>query len=389
MARVDFSPSHKWTCIEEGYALQNSEERLNSHAIDGLKPRSNMHTRVLCNELLVNSNQTYLYDSNNENDPLRVSLLPDTHRIMARAKRARFNQNCQYPRPPFTALDAIGYCDDYYRSNFAWGDKNIMAIYLPGGLYLMDRSNGTRQSLSTQDFREQTADHANDELKIRSLVWSPSGDTLGTGDENGVMRFWRHGEMTETSIINVHRGRIASLSWQSSAVASAGVDGNVVVGDMRTPRFKRCTVHQAHKGSALGVAWSHDGQYLASGGSDKCVCVWDPRALFDRRGEAAPLYSLPEIHDSSVKAMAWSPHQEGLLATGGGYADAAINVLDTLRGKYVKRINTGAQVCDVKWAKNTTDLITAQGDGNVMVWTQMHSSSSYTRVGALGCHRKR
>jgi cell division cycle 20-like protein 1 (cofactor of APC complex) len=40
-------------------------------------------------------------------------------------------------------------------------------------------------------------------------------------------------------------------------------------------------------------------------------------------------------HKAAVKALAWSPHQHGLLATGGGTADRMIKMRNILTGKIV------------------------------------------------------
>lgn len=45
-------------------------------------------------------------------------------------------------------------------------------------------------------------------------------------------------------------------------------------------------------------------------------------AVWDRRSPAQPVTTLE--HQAAVKALAWSPHRRGLLATGAGAADRHI-----------------------------------------------------------------
>ncbi len=56
--------------------------------------------------------------------------------------------------------------------------------------------------------------------------------------------------------------------------------------------------------------------YLASGGNDNKVVIWDLRKLT----------AINEIkqHKSAVKAIAWCPWKTSLLATGGGSQDKKI-----------------------------------------------------------------
>ena len=47
---------------------------------------------------------------------------------------------------------------------------------------------------------------------------------------------------------------------------------------------------------------------------------------------------------AAVKAIAWSPHQHGLLASGGGTADRCIRFWNTASGAALTAIDTGSQV---------------------------------------------
>lgn len=49
-------------------------------------------------------------------------------------------------------------------------------------------------------------------------------------------------------------------------------------------------------------------------------------------------------HKAAVKAIAWSPHQFGLLASGGGKEDQCIRFWNTTSNSHLSWINTGSQV---------------------------------------------
>lgn len=49
-------------------------------------------------------------------------------------------------------------------------------------------------------------------------------------------------------------------------------------------------------------------------------------------------------HTAAVKAIAWSPHQQGLLASGGGTADRCIRFWNTANNNMLKCVDTGSQV---------------------------------------------
>ena len=66
-------------------------------------------------------------------------------------------------------------------------------------------------------------------------------------------------------------------------------------------------------------------------------------------------------HDAAVKAVAWSPHQHGLLVSGGGTADRTIRFRNTLTGMTTKVVEAGSQVCSLMFSKVSNELISTHG----------------------------
>ena len=74
------------------------------------------------------------------------------------------------------------------------------------------------------------------------------------------------------------------------------------------------------------MKWSLDEQYLASGGNDNKVVVWSAG------GQTINKFI---DHRAAVKALAWSPQQHGLLASGGGTADRTLRLRNVLTGEII------------------------------------------------------
>lgn len=132
-----------------------------------------------------------------------------------------------------------------------------------------------------------------------------------------------------------------------------------------------------HKQEICGLKWSPNGQFLSSGGNDNKLVVW-------QLGEREPLYRFSD-HIAAVKAMAWSPHQHGLLASGGGTADKKIRFWNTLTGQCLSTHDTGSQVCNLAWSKSSKELVSTHGysQNQVVVWKypqmeQLASLSGHT-----------
>ena len=90
-----------------------------------------------------------------------------------------------------------------------------------------------------------------------------------------------------------------------------------------------------HKQEVCGLKWSYEDQQLASGGNDNKLMVWNVKKLDQ------PQFKFKN-HQAAVKALAWSPHQHGLLVSGGGTADRCIKFWNTLTGHEVGSYDTGS-----------------------------------------------
>ena len=75
-------------------------------------------------------------------------------------------------------------------------------------------------------------------------------------------------------------------------------------------------------------------------------------------------------HKSAVKAIDWSNHKFGLLASGGGTQDRTIKFWNTNLLKMVDSIETNSQVCNLMFSKNTNEFITTHGysDNLIVLW---------------------
>ena len=82
-----------------------------------------------------------------------------------------------------------------------------------------------------------------------------------------------------------------------------------------------------------GLKWSPDDREIASGGNDNQLYIWNLNST-------SPVIKFSD-HNAAVKAIAWSPHQHGLLASGGGTADRCIRFWNSATNTALNCIDTG------------------------------------------------
>jgi cell division cycle 20-like protein 1 (cofactor of APC complex) len=123
------------------------------------------------------------------------------------------------------------------------------------------------------------------------------------------------------------------------------------------------------------LKWSFDGSHLASGGNDNKLMIWS-------------LHSNNPImksnnHQAAVKALAWSPHQYNLLASGGGTADKCIRFWNTHDYQQINCIDTGSQVCNLVFSKTNNELVSTHGYSlnQINVWKLPNMTKFATLTG--------
>ena len=107
-----------------------------------------------------------------------------------------------------------------------------------------------------------------------------------------------------------HDGRICAIAWNSNFLSTGSRDKSILHRDLRTHSNYEAKL-TGHRQEVCGLKWSFDEQQLASGGNDNKLLIWSAQNAHE------PLARFSQ-HQAAVKAIAWSPHKHGLLASGGG-----------------------------------------------------------------------
>ncbi|KAL0005343.1 hypothetical protein SO802_012904 [Lithocarpus litseifolius] len=198
------------------------------------------------------------------------------------------------------------------------------------------------------------------------------------GIQGAIFMLPSHGSVTKLCDLGPNDG-VCSVQWtREGSYISIGTNLGQVQRSYRE-NGSNLNLSLTSMQQVCGPKWSHDDRELASSGNDNQRLVWNQHSqqLALRLTE----------HTAAVKAIAWSPHQSGLLASGGGTANRFICFWNTTNGHQLNNVDTGSQVCNIAWSKNVNEIVSTHGysQNQIMVWKY----SSMTKVATLSGHSMR
>ena len=101
------------------------------------------------------------------------------------------------------------------------------------------------------------------------------------------------------------------MAWKDFQLTSGSRDRTIVHHDSREKNRGRdntaWSIRRKHTQEVCGLKWNRGTQWLASGGNDNKLYIWDERRLGTIPGQETELHDFTE-HQAAVKAIAWSPH---------------------------------------------------------------------------------
>ena len=332
-------------------ALRNlSSSATNPNSLDHIRSLALSPLRAQASSLsLSNSNSTTSSSSSIPNSPNRY-------------KRRHVG------KVPYKVLDAPALADDFYLNLLDWSSQNILVVGLGSDVYMWNAYTAKVTKLA----------NVGTEDAVTSVAWTQKGGHVAIGTDKGTVQIWDATQAKLVRTMTGHTARVGSLSWAAHTLATGGRDKSICIRDVRA---KTDVEHRlvAHKQEVCGLKWSPDWSQLASGGNDNRLLLWSLASMNGGNGthnsngdptsNVVPLMKFTQ-HTAAIKALAWSPHRAGLLASGGGTSDKCIRFFNTNTGLMEQVIDTGSQVCQLEWSPYLSELVSCHGysTNSVTLW---------------------
>ena len=318
------------------------------------------------------------------------------------------------PQEPERILDAPNLNDNFYYNPLDWGSKNILSVSLGSYNYLWNYNNLETYLLTKNE----------NEIEYCSSSFMDNGVCLALGLNNGTIELWDIEKQIKIRTLIGHSDRVGTLTWNGYNLYSGSKDTNILSHDVRIKNHLIMKLSGGHNKEVCTIKWNSDFKYLASGGNDNLVCLWDVRGKNEKNKSSFwdilnsqsddenenddnieedyyeynlegngtnnidnnNKYKLNSInkknniiepltiinkHKGPVKALAWSPWQRNVLATGGGKKDNVIRFYNADTKSVIGEYNTGSQVCQILWNKYEKEIISSHGNSknSICVWT--------------------
>jgi eukaryotic-like serine/threonine-protein kinase len=201
--------------------------------------------------------------------------------------------------------------------------------------------------------------------KILGVAFRPDGARLVTASADGTVRQWDSAGREVEPSYDRHSGEVAAAVYSPDGqwIASAGADRTVRV--WRATGRQDVAVLHGHTGAVAELAFAPDGRRLASlsrerwlGGADNTVRVW----------EVDPQETLPVLrgHTSYVYPVAFSP--DGHWIASGGW-DNTVRLWDALTGEPCATFSLSSYVLTLAFSPDGRSLVTGSfGDDRLRIW---------------------
>ena len=255
------------------------------------------------------------------------------------------------PKLPYKILDAPSLVDDYYLNLLDWSSSNNVCIGLDNTVYVWSATTNKAYKIH----------EAQPNCSISSVAWNELSTCLSIGESDGKIKIYDVEKCKVIRDLGGHTCRAGSISWSGNLLGSGSRDRSILTRDVRSTE-QYITKFVGHKQEICGLKWSPDQKYLASGGNDNKIIIWNARS----QGEMTRFTE----HQAAVKALAWNPDQPNILASGGGKSDRCIKFWNLHTNKKISSIETGSQVCNMMFSKNSNELVSTHGYSlnEIIVW---------------------
>lgn len=241
-------------------------------------------------------------------------------------------------------------------------DNTDLAILLALEANQYAPSSQTLRTLAEAGYAPGTLHVLEHNTRVNTVVYSPDGTTLLTGDQDAVMRLWSvdSGELLRE--FSGHTDWIWDIAYSpdGTTAVTASADGTLKLWDLESGDEIR--TFEGHTDEVRGADFRADGSQILSGSDDMSMILWDAQT-----GEAVTTFTdgLSEIYDVAISSS-------GVTALS-GFADGRIVLWNVNTGQSLLTYDASVgghtdEVWSVQYTADETGFLSTSQDSLVMFW---------------------
>ncbi|MGZ3621816.1 MAG: protein kinase domain-containing protein [Ktedonobacteraceae bacterium] len=244
--------------------------------------------------------------------------------------------------------------------------KQVYAVaWAPNGQYISSGGNDHIVKIwrSVQPGGKDQLTYLRHSGSVNSLAWSPNAVSVASASSDMTVQVWDATNGNRHFTYKGHTDNIRAVAWSpdGTRIASSGDDKTVQVWDANTG--KPLVTYSDHTGIVWSVSWSPDSTRITSGSADKTVRVWDVATS----GKTFSYVYHGHSRANAVKTVAWSPDGQ-YIASGGDIPESTVQIWNASSGApLVTYSEQTAGIYAIAWSPDG-QYIASSSWGEVRVW---------------------
>jgi WD40 repeat protein len=208
----------------------------------------------------------------------------------------------------------------------------------------------------------------------RSVRFSPDGQWLAAGTEDGTLYLWPTGQTGEARTISTGDKAVYDVAFSPDGTWLAACGGDWrqpapgFIRLWRTSDWSQAAQLTGHEHAVRAVSFNSAGTQLASAAEDGQLIVWDLASL-------SPAVRLQ--NSAGARPLAFSPDGTQVAA---GLHDGTIAIWDMARGEVVRRFQSEDDPFGLAYSAEGDLLFSTSGEPRIEIWPVRDSGSTIESI---------